>query len=94
MLCLVTKSKLRVVRELTEKEADAVQDLLRDGVAELALAVLREGKENDLWLRCDSAGSTSTTIPLWHRAACRRAPGTRGAFCRAKTVRGTSLTPR
>ena len=53
MLCLVTKSKLRVVRELTEKEADAVKDPLRDGAAELALAVLREGRENDLWLRCD-----------------------------------------
>ena len=53
MLCLVTKSKLRVVRELTEKEADAVRDPLRDGAAELALAVLREGRENDLWLRCD-----------------------------------------
>ena len=53
MLCLVTKYKLRVVRELTEKEADAVQDPLRDGAAELALAVLREGRENDLWLRCD-----------------------------------------
>ena len=53
MLCLVTKSKLRVERELTEKEADAVQDPLRDSSAELALAVLREARENDLWLRCD-----------------------------------------
>ena len=54
MLCLVTKSKLRVVRELTEKEADAIRDpLLGDSTAELALAVLREGRENDLWLRCD-----------------------------------------
>ena len=54
MLCLVTKYKLRVERELTEKEADAVRDpLLDDSTAELALAVLREGRENDLWLRCD-----------------------------------------
>ena len=54
MLCLVTKSKLRVVRELSEQEADAVRDPLRDdSTAELALAVLREGRENDLWLRCD-----------------------------------------
>ena len=54
MLCLVTKSKLRVERELTEKEADAVRDPLRgDSAGELALAVLREARENDLWLRCD-----------------------------------------
>ena len=54
MLCLVTKSKLRVVRELTEEEADAIRDPLCDSsTAELALAVLREGRENDLWLRCD-----------------------------------------
>ena len=54
MLCLVTKSKLRVERELTEEEADAVRDPLRDdSTAALALAVLREGRENDLWLRCD-----------------------------------------
>ena len=54
MLCLVTKHKLRVVRELSEAEADAVRDPLRDdSTAELALAVLREGRENDLWLRCD-----------------------------------------
>ena len=54
MLCLVTKSKLRVVRELTEEEADAIRDPLRDdSTAELALAVLGEGRENDLWLRCD-----------------------------------------
>ena len=53
MLCLVTKSKLRVVRELTEKEAEAVLDPLLDGSTELALAVLREARENDLWLRCD-----------------------------------------
>ena len=54
MLCLVTKSKLRVVRKLTETEADAVRDPLRDdSTAELALIVLREGRENDLWLRCD-----------------------------------------
>ena len=54
MLCLVTKSKLRVEREFTEKEGDAVRDPLRDDLtAALALAVLREGRENDLWLRCD-----------------------------------------
>ena len=54
MLCLVTKSKLRVVRELTEKEADAIRDpLFGDSTAELALAVLRKARENDLWLRCD-----------------------------------------
>ena len=54
MLCLVTKTNLRVVRELTEKEADAIRDpLLGDSTGELALAVLREGRENDLWLRCD-----------------------------------------
>ena len=54
MLCLVTKTKLRVVRELTEEEADAIRDpLLGDSTGELALAVLREGRENDLWLRCD-----------------------------------------
>ena len=54
MLCLVTKAKLRVERELTEKEAHAVQDPLRDSsTGELALAVLREARENDLWLRCD-----------------------------------------
>ena len=54
MLCLVTKSKLRVERELTEKEADAIRDpLLDESTAELALAVLKEGRENDLWLRCD-----------------------------------------
>ena len=54
MLCLVTKTKLRVVRELTEEEADAIRDpLLGDSTTELALAVLREGRENDLWLRCD-----------------------------------------
>ena len=54
MLCLVTKTKLRVVRELTEEEADAIRDpLLGDSTRELALAVLREGRENDLWLRCD-----------------------------------------
>ena len=53
MLCLVTKSKLRVERELTEKEAEAVLDPLLDGSRELALAVLREARENDLWLRCD-----------------------------------------
>ena len=54
MLCLVTKSKLRVERELSEKEADAVRDpLLDDSAAQLARAVLREGRENDLWLRCD-----------------------------------------
>ena len=54
MLCLVTKSELRVERELTEKEADAVRDPLRDdSTAELALAVFREGRKNDLWLRCD-----------------------------------------
>ena len=54
MLCLVTKTKLRVVRELTEEEADAIRDpFLGDSTGELALAVLREGRENDLWLRCD-----------------------------------------
>ncbi len=54
MLCLVTKIKMRVVRELTEKEAEAVLDPLRESsTGELALAVLREGRENDLWLRCD-----------------------------------------
>ena len=54
MLCLVTKSKLRVERELTDEEADAIRDpLLGDSTAELALAVLREGRENGLWLRCD-----------------------------------------
>ena len=54
MLCLVTKTNLRVVRELTEKEADAIRDpLLGGSTGELALAVLREGRENDLWLRCD-----------------------------------------
>ena len=54
MLCLVTKYKLRVVQELTEEEAEAVRDPLRDdSTAALALAVLREGRENDLWLRCD-----------------------------------------
>ncbi len=54
MLCLVTKSKLRVVRELTEEEADAIRDPLLGALSgKLALAVLREGRENDLWLRCD-----------------------------------------
>ena len=37
-----------------------------------------------------TAGSTSTTIRSWHRAACRRAPGTRGEGCRARTVRSTT----
>ena len=31
-----------------------------------------------------TAGSTSTTIPSWHRAACQWAPDTRGACFRAK----------
>ncbi len=54
MLCLVTKYRLCVVRELSEAEAEAVRDPLRDdSTAALALAVLREGRENDLWLRCD-----------------------------------------
>lgn len=54
MLCLVTKSNLRVERELTEEEADAIRDpLLSDSTGELALAALREGRENGLWLRCD-----------------------------------------
>ena len=39
-----------------------------------------------------TVGSTATTILLWHRAACRRAPGTRGACCRARTVRNTTPT--
>ena len=54
MLCLVTKSELRVERELTEEEAVAVRDPLYDSAsAELALGVLREARENGLWLRCD-----------------------------------------
>ena len=37
-----------------EEEADAIRDPLRGAsTAELALAVLREGRENELWLRCD-----------------------------------------
>ena len=73
MLCLVTKSKLRVVRELTEKEADAVRDPLRDdSAAALALAVLREGRENDLWLRCDCRIDIDDD-PLV--APCRKAMG-------------------
>ena len=54
MLCLVAKSDLRVERELTEEEAVAVRDPLYDSAsAELALGVLREARENGLWLRCD-----------------------------------------
>ena len=73
MLCLVTKSKLRVVRELSEREADAIRDpLLGDSTAELALAVLREGRENDLWLRCDCRIDIDDD-PLV--APCRKAMG-------------------
>ena len=73
MLCLVTKSKLRVVRELSETEAEAVRDPLRDDpTAELALAVLREGRENDLWLRCDCRIDIDDD-PLV--APCRKAMG-------------------
>ena len=73
MLCLVTKSKLRVERELSEREADAVRDPLRDAsTAELALAVLREGRENDLWLRCDCRIDIDDD-PLV--APCRKAMG-------------------
>ena len=73
MLCLVTKSKLRVERELTEEEAEAVRDPLRDvSTAELALAVLREGRENDLWLRCDCRIDIDDD-PLV--APCRKAMG-------------------
>ena len=73
MLCLVTKSKLRVERELTEEEADAIRDpLLGDSMAALALAVLREGRENDLWLRCDCRIDIDDD-PLV--APCRKAMG-------------------
>ena len=73
MLCLVTKSKLRVERELTEEEAEAVRDPLRDdSMAELALAVLKEGRENDLWLRCDCRIDIDDD-PLV--APCRKAMG-------------------
>ncbi|MDE0390405.1 MAG: hypothetical protein OXI75_17025 [Rhodospirillales bacterium] len=73
MLCLVTKSNLRVERELTEEEADAVRDPLRDdATAELALAVLREGRESDLWLRCDCRIDIDDD-PLV--APCRKAMG-------------------
>ena len=54
MLCLVTKSELRVERALTEEEADAVRDPLYDSAsARLALIVLGEARENGLWLQCD-----------------------------------------
>ena len=73
MLCLVTKSKLRVERELTEEEAEAVRDPLRDdSTAALALAVLSEGRENDLWLRCDCRIDIDDD-PLV--APCRKAMG-------------------
>ena len=73
MLCLVTKYKLRVERELSEAEADAVRDpLCDDSTAALALAVLREGRENDLWLRCDCRIDIDDD-PLV--APCRKAMG-------------------
>ena len=54
MLCLVTKSELRVERALTDEEADAVRDPLYNALsAELAMAVLEKARENGLWLRCD-----------------------------------------
>ena len=54
MLCLVTKSDLRVERELTKEEADAVRDPKYDtSSAQLAFAVLGEARENGLWLQCD-----------------------------------------
>ena len=54
MLCLVTKSNLRVERVLTEEEASALREPLLDhSTAAQALVVLIEARENGLWLRCD-----------------------------------------
>ena len=49
MLCLVTKSNLRVERALTEEEASALREPLFDhSTAAQALVVLIEARENRL----------------------------------------------
>ena len=54
MLCLMTKSSLRVRRMLTGDEAEAVRaPCARSSTAGLELAVLSEARTNGLWLRCD-----------------------------------------
>ena len=75
---------LPVLAALTEEEADAVRDPLYDSAsAELALAVLKEARENGLWLRCDCRidGDDDPLV-----ASCRRLP--RGAGYTWRVLQG------
>ncbi len=74
MLCLVTKSNLRVERVLTEEEVSALREPLLDhSTAAQALVVLIEARENGLWLRCDCR-CENERHPL--AAPCRLPKGT------------------
>ena len=81
MLCLVTKSSLRVRRTLTkdEAEAEAVRSPMGGRwTAGLALAVLGEARTSGLWLRCDCRVEND----LHPLAAPCRLPDGAGYTCR------------